>query len=139
LRGDGVGAGWTQWLTRYLRRVPPLAAARLAQERPGQILQATALVHEAWLRLAGAKDQHWQNARRLFCINQLKQIEVTKQTWTEGKDKPEDAVPTVADLADYLEGGKLPKCRDSGSYVIGKLNQNPSCSVAGHELPKRPN
>src|ERR1044071_4948340 len=30
-----------------------LAAARLAQERPGQTLQATALVHEAWLRLVG--------------------------------------------------------------------------------------
>src|SRR6059036_3713737 len=30
-----------------------LAAARLAQERPGQTLQATALVHEAYLRLVG--------------------------------------------------------------------------------------
>src|SRR5262249_49094385 len=32
-----------------------LAAAQLAQERPGQTLDATALVHEAWLRLAPAK------------------------------------------------------------------------------------
>jgi DNA-directed RNA polymerase specialized sigma24 family protein len=30
-----------------------LAAAKLAQERPGQTLQATALVHEAYLRLVG--------------------------------------------------------------------------------------
>jgi hypothetical protein len=30
-----------------------LAAARLAQERPGQTLQATALVHDAYLRLVG--------------------------------------------------------------------------------------
>ena len=30
-----------------------LAAARLAQEKPGQTLSATSLVHEAWLRLAG--------------------------------------------------------------------------------------
>ncbi len=30
-----------------------LAAARLAQEKPGQTLQATALVHEAWLKLVG--------------------------------------------------------------------------------------
>ena len=30
-----------------------LAACKLANERPGQTLQATALVHEAWLRLAG--------------------------------------------------------------------------------------
>src|SRR4026209_2632515 len=32
-----------------------LAAARLAQEKPGQTLQATALVHEAYLRLVGNK------------------------------------------------------------------------------------
>jgi DNA-directed RNA polymerase specialized sigma24 family protein len=30
-----------------------LAAAKLAMEKPGQTLQATALVHEAWLRLVG--------------------------------------------------------------------------------------
>jgi DNA-directed RNA polymerase specialized sigma24 family protein len=30
-----------------------LAAQRMAHERPGQTLQATALVHEAWLRLTG--------------------------------------------------------------------------------------
>jgi RNA polymerase sigma factor (sigma-70 family) len=33
-----------------------LAAVRLAQERPGQTLQATALVHEAYLRLVGSKE-----------------------------------------------------------------------------------
>lgn len=43
-----------------------LAAARLAQERPGQTLQATALVHEAWLRLVQAEPQHWQGRRHFF-------------------------------------------------------------------------
>ena len=33
-----------------------LAAAKLTQEKPGQTLQATALVHEAYLRLVGGKD-----------------------------------------------------------------------------------
>ncbi len=37
-----------------------LAAARMAQESPGQTLQATALVHEAWLRLAGSDRQTWR-------------------------------------------------------------------------------
>ena len=40
-----------------LRRV---AAARLAQERPGQTLQATALVHEAWLRVTSPGQPEWQ-------------------------------------------------------------------------------
>jgi RNA polymerase sigma factor (TIGR02999 family) len=37
------------------------AAHYLAQERPGQTLQATALVHEAWLRLGGGEGQQWNS------------------------------------------------------------------------------
>jgi RNA polymerase sigma factor (TIGR02999 family) len=44
-----------------------LAAARLAQEQPGQTLQATALVHEAYLRLVkGANGQHWNSRAHFF-------------------------------------------------------------------------
>jgi len=38
-----------------------LAAHKLANEAPGQTLQPTALVHEAWLRLAGDDRSQWQN------------------------------------------------------------------------------
>jgi RNA polymerase sigma factor (TIGR02999 family) len=39
-----------------------LAARKIAQEKPGQTLQATALVHEAYLRLVGGADsQRWEN------------------------------------------------------------------------------
>lgn len=41
-----------------LRRI---AAARMARESPGQTLQPTALVHEAWLRMIKDEDQTWQN------------------------------------------------------------------------------
>ena len=41
-----------------------LAAAKLAQEKPGQTLQPTALVHEAYLRLVG--DQHFDNRGHFF-------------------------------------------------------------------------
>src|SRR5262245_22541061 len=43
-----------------------LAAARLAQERPGQTLQATALVHEAYLRLVDAEQAQQWNSRGHF-------------------------------------------------------------------------
>lgn len=46
-----------------------LAAQRLAQERPGQTLQATALVHEAYLRLVasgGRELSEWANRRHFF-------------------------------------------------------------------------
>jgi RNA polymerase sigma factor (TIGR02999 family) len=44
-----------------------LAAGRVAQERPGQTLQATALVHEAYLRLIGdSDDQRWDSRGHFF-------------------------------------------------------------------------
>jgi RNA polymerase sigma factor (TIGR02999 family) len=44
-----------------------LASARLAQEKPGQTLQATALVHEAYLRLVDVdRAQHWDSRRHFF-------------------------------------------------------------------------
>jgi RNA polymerase sigma factor (TIGR02999 family) len=44
-----------------------LAAARMAQEKPGQTLDATALVHEAYLRLVGPADGgRWQNRGHFF-------------------------------------------------------------------------
>ena len=45
-----------------------LAAQRLSQEKPGQTLQATALVHEAWLRLAGPNQaaHRWDSQRHFF-------------------------------------------------------------------------
>jgi RNA polymerase sigma factor (TIGR02999 family) len=43
-----------------------LAAARMADEAPGQTLQPTALVHEAWLRLVNQGAQTWNNRVHFF-------------------------------------------------------------------------
>jgi RNA polymerase sigma factor (TIGR02999 family) len=43
-----------------------LAAVKMAKEAPGQTLQPTALVHEAWLRLIGQGDQHWNSRGHFF-------------------------------------------------------------------------
>jgi RNA polymerase sigma factor (TIGR02999 family) len=43
-----------------------MAAGKMAAERPGQTLQTTALVHEAWLRLGGNEQQVWQNRAHFF-------------------------------------------------------------------------
>ena len=43
-----------------------LAEARLARERPGQTIQATALVHEAYLRLLGNEDGYWRDRGHFF-------------------------------------------------------------------------
>jgi RNA polymerase sigma factor (TIGR02999 family) len=46
-----------------------LAAAYMRQERPGHLLQTTALVHEAYLRLTGYHQIKWQNRTHFFAIS----------------------------------------------------------------------
>jgi RNA polymerase sigma factor (TIGR02999 family) len=56
-----------QLLPLVYEELRKLAAQKLAQEKPGQTLQATALVHEAYLRLVGGEtDQHWDSRRHFF-------------------------------------------------------------------------
>jgi RNA polymerase sigma factor (TIGR02999 family) len=43
-----------------------IAAHKMSNEAPGQTLQPTALVHEAWLRLGGPKTQKWKNRAHFF-------------------------------------------------------------------------
>lgn len=43
-----------------------MASARMAREAAGQTLQATALVHEAWLQLVGTGDRTWENRAHFF-------------------------------------------------------------------------
>src|SRR3954469_25173550 len=43
-----------------------LAAHKMASENPGQTLQPTALVHEAWLKLGGAENRQWRNRNHFF-------------------------------------------------------------------------
>ena len=52
-----------QAVYQELRR---LAASKLAREAPGQTLQATALVHEAWLRLIGDENRRFENRTHFF-------------------------------------------------------------------------
>jgi RNA polymerase sigma factor (TIGR02999 family) len=43
-----------------------LATQKMSQESPGQTLQATALVHEAYIRLAGSEGQNWSSRAHFF-------------------------------------------------------------------------
>ena len=64
-RGDPHAA--EQLLPLVYEELRRLAATKLAQEKPGQTLQATALVHEAYLRLVDVeKAQHWNSRGHFF-------------------------------------------------------------------------
>lgn len=62
--GDAHSAG--ALLPEVYVELRRLAAWKLSREKPGQTLQTTALVHEAYLRLAGSKDHHWDNRGHFF-------------------------------------------------------------------------
>src|SRR6266852_3332130 len=56
-----------QLLPLVYQELRQLAAQKLAQEKPGQTLEATALVHEAYLRLVDVdKAQHWNSRGHFF-------------------------------------------------------------------------
>ena len=57
-----------QLLPAVYEELRKLAAQKLAQEKPGQTLQATALVHEAYLRLINARQVNWQNRAHFYGI-----------------------------------------------------------------------
>src|SRR5438132_5118226 len=64
-QGDPSAAA--QLLPLVYNELRQLAAQKLAQEKPGQTLQATALVHEAYLRLVDVEmAQHWNSRRHFF-------------------------------------------------------------------------
>jgi RNA polymerase sigma factor (TIGR02999 family) len=64
---QGDSAASDQLLPLVYDELRKLAAARLSQEKPGQTLQATALVHEAYLRLIGGeRDPSWENRGHFF-------------------------------------------------------------------------
>jgi RNA polymerase sigma factor (TIGR02999 family) len=64
-QGDPKAA--EQFLPLIYDELRRLATAKMAHEKPGQTLQATALVHEAYLRLVdGEQTQHWESRRHFF-------------------------------------------------------------------------
>jgi RNA polymerase sigma factor (TIGR02999 family) len=65
--GAGDARAADQLLPLVYDELRKLAAARLSQEKPGDTLQATALVHEAYVRLVDSEgDQQWQNRAHFF-------------------------------------------------------------------------
>ncbi len=65
-REGGVPESATRLLPEIYDELRRLAASRLAHEKPGQTLQATALVHEVWLRIAGIHKRPWHNRAEFF-------------------------------------------------------------------------
>ena len=63
-QGDPAAAA--ELLPLVYEELRRLAARKMASEAPGQTLQPTALVHEAWLRLVGNENREWEGRAHFF-------------------------------------------------------------------------
>ncbi len=83
-----------------------LAAVRLAEEKPGQTLQATALVHEAWLRLVDVDYvQHWSSRRQFYgaAAEAMRRILIDKARRKQRQKHGHDRQRITIELADVPE------------------------------------
>jgi RNA polymerase sigma factor (TIGR02999 family) len=64
--GEGDAKAEAELLAVVYAQLHQLAAGKMASERAGITIQATSLVHEAWLRLGGGKDQRWESRAHFF-------------------------------------------------------------------------
>src|SRR5437762_8467572 len=64
--GGGDSKAAQDLLPLVYEELRKLAAHKMANEAPGQTLQPTALVHEAWLRLTGNENQEWNGRGHFF-------------------------------------------------------------------------
>jgi len=108
-KGDSLAA--EQLLPLVYEELRKLASQKLAQEKPGQTLQATALVHEAYLRLVDVENpQHWNGRGHFFAAaaEAMRRILVEqarrKQTDKHGGGRPRVDLPD--DLAEREATGE---------------------------------
>jgi RNA polymerase sigma factor (TIGR02999 family) len=109
--GDTNAAG--QVLPLIYNQLRELAAQKLAHEKPGQTLQPTALVHEAYLRLVGGgPEPHWNGRTHFFAaaaeamrhilVDNARRKRCVKHGGGRQRVPLEDAVPAASASADDL-------------------------------------
>jgi hypothetical protein len=73
---------------------------------------------------------------RKTCINNLRLIDDAKQDWALDNNAASNAVPTAQVLQLYLKNGVFPVCPSGGTYSINAVDEVPTCSIPGHNLPE---
>ncbi len=86
-----------------------LAAAKLVHEKPGQTLQATGLVHEAYLRLVdNGQDLHWDNRRHFFAAAAESMRRILVENARRKKRLKRGGQGHRVELTDIPAAGELP-------------------------------
>src|SRR3954467_9727111 len=99
-----------QLLPLVYEELRKLAAAKLAQEKPGQTLQATALVHDAYLRLVDTEEaRHWNSRGHFFgaAAEAMRRILVDRARQKLGPMRGGDRVRVSLEMACEIPGEEL--------------------------------
>ncbi len=75
-----------------------------------------------------------ERARASACRSNLRQIQAAKEQWAMANNQGTSATPTWANLTpDFIQ--QQPNCPSGGTYTIGNMSTNPTCSIGGtHSL-----
>ncbi len=75
-----------------------------------------------------------ERSRANACRSNLRQIQAAKEQWAMANNQGPTATPAWADLTpDFIQ--QQPNCPSGGTYTIGNMSANPTCSIGGtHSL-----
>jgi RNA polymerase sigma factor (TIGR02999 family) len=123
-----------------------LAAERMAQEKPGQTLQATALVHEAYLRLVDVeKAQHWNSRGHFFgaAAEAMRRILVDNARRKQSKKRGGGRVRVDLNQLPAATPERIDDVLDIDAALVGLANADPQAAelvklryFAGLSIPK---
>lgn len=74
------------------------------------------------------------SSRTTACINNLRQIDSAKEQ-SAMKNGTADGSAVATDWVTYIKGGEAPTCPASGTYTVGNIGTDPTCTVTDHVLP----
>lgn len=69
------------------------------------------------------------------CVNNLRQIESAKQLWALENNRHPNDLPPSAEIVACLKDKKLPACPKGGVYAIGRMDEDPKCSISTSTWP----
>jgi hypothetical protein len=109
-------------------------------QHPAKMFLASAMVPVGMLSAIAIPNfvKARQASQKNACINNLRQIDGAKQQWALENNKESSDVPMQKDIQPFIgrgSSGIWPVCPQGGNYTIGSVDQPPTCSISGHEMP----
>ena len=73
--------------------------------------------------------------QRNACINNLRQLDGAKQQWALENKQSDTSTPANADVQNYIKNNAFPTCPAGGTYTVGVVSTDPTCTRPLHVLP----